>query len=80
MAIGNLTAKAANVAAGTVSELMGAGAYPETEYGLAAYLFERIAQAEKRDAQAEGREAPRDRAYYLELMRACLEVAREGKG
>ena len=79
MAIGNITAKAANVAAGTVSELMGSGAYPETEYALAAFLFDRIVQAEKRDAQAEKRESPRDRDYHLELMRACLEVVREGK-
>ena len=73
MQIGKIAGRAANLAADTVGELVGSSPYPETEYGLAAYLFERIAQAEKQDA-------PRDRAYYLELMRTCLAAVREGKG
>ena len=70
--IGKMTAKAAGSAAGMLGELVGSGAYPETDYALAAYLFERIAQAEK-DA------APHDRAYHLALMAACLETVRGGK-
>ena len=51
---------------------MSSGVYPETKYGLAAVLFERICQAEKaQDGQ------PYDRAYYLTLMRQCLEVTGE---
>ncbi len=73
MAIGKIAARAANVASDAVGEFMGGGAFPETEYGLAAYLFDRIAQAEKN-------EVTRDRAYYLELMRSCLAATREGKG
>ncbi len=73
MALGRIAARAANVASDAVGEFMGTAAYPETEYGLAAYLFDRIAQAEKN-------EAPRDRTYYLELMRTCLAATREGKG
>ncbi len=69
--IGKMTAKAAGSAAGALGELIGGGAYPETEYALAAYLFERILQAEKAEAQ-------KDRRYYMELMTACLEAVRGG--
>ncbi len=65
--IGRMTAKAAGSAAGALGELIRSGAYPETEYALAAYLFERILQVEKAD---------RDRGYYMELMAACLETVR----
>ena len=51
--IGRMTARAAGSAAGVLGELIGSGAYPETEYALAAYLFERIVQAEK-DKEAKG--------------------------
>lgn len=63
--IGKVGARAAEAAAGMVGDLMGAGVYPTNEHALAAYLFERIAQAEKESG-------PKDRAYYLELMRTCL--------
>lgn len=63
--IGRVGAKAAEAATGLVGELMGAGVYPSNEHALAAYLFERIAQAEKESG-------PKDRAYYLELMSTCL--------
>ncbi|MDH3475204.1 MAG: hypothetical protein OEM59_16105 [Rhodospirillales bacterium] len=66
-----MAARAAGSASGLLGELIGSGAYPESEYGLAAYLFERIAQAEK-----EG--AAKDRQYYLDLMAACLETVRDG--
>lgn len=69
--IGKMTAKAAGSAAGALGELIGSGAYPETEYGLAAYLFERILQVEKAGAE-------KDRDYYMELMAACLETVRRG--
>ena len=70
--LGKLAGKAAGRAAETVGGLVGTAAYPETEYALAAYLFERIAQAE-RDTE------DRSRDYYLDLMRACLEVVRAPK-
>ena len=69
---GRSTATAANVAAGAVGDLVSSGNYPETKYGLAAVLFERILQAEKSNE-----EQFRDRAYYLTLMRQCLEVTGE---
>lgn len=69
--IGKMAAKATGSAAGLLNELIGSGAYPESEYGLAAYLFERIAQAEKESAR-------QDRTYYLALMAACLETVRGG--
>ena len=68
--LGRLAGKAAGRAAETVGDLMGTAAYPETEYALAAYLFERIAQAERDTAD-------RSRDYYLELMKSCLEVVRK---
>ena len=71
--LGKLAGKAAGKAAETVGDFIGTATYPETEYALAAYLFERIAQAEKQDAA-------RDRAYYLDLMRTCLAAVREDKG
>jgi hypothetical protein len=67
--IGKMTAKAAGSAAGALGELIGSGAYPESEYGLAAYLFERIAQVEKDTG-------PKDRRYHLDLMAICLETVR----
>jgi hypothetical protein len=71
--IGKMAAKATGSAAGVLGELIGSGAYPESEYGLAAYLFERIAQSEKETAT-------KDRQYYLDLMAACLETVRERSG
>ena len=70
--LGKLAGKAAGKAAETVGDLIGTASYPDTEYGLAAYLFERIAQAE-RDSGDQGRE------YYLDLMRSCLEAVRTSK-
>ena len=70
--LGKFTAKAAGAAADAVGGIMGSGTYPETKYGLAAALFERIAQAEKSN-----QDQPHDRAYYLTLMRQCLEVTGE---
>lgn len=71
--IGKMTARAAGSAAGALGELIGSGAYPETEYALAAYLFERIVQAEKdRDTK--------DRAYFRSLMAECLETVRGPQG
>ena len=67
--IGRMTARAAGSAAGVLGELIGSGAYPETEYALAAYLFERIVQAEKD-------QGAKDRAYYRALMSECLETVR----
>ena len=48
---------------------MSSGVYPTNEHALAAYLFERIAQAEKDSG-------PKDRAYYLQLMTVCLATVR----
>ncbi len=70
--IGKMTARAAGKASGALGELIGTGVYPETEYALAAYLFERVSQAEKDSAE-------RDRAYHLELMRQCLDTVRQGQ-
>ena len=67
--IGKVGARAAEAATGLVGELMEAGAYPSNEHALAAYLFERIAQAEKENSH-------KDRDYYLELMRTCLATVR----
>ena len=71
-AIGKFAGKAAGAAADAVGGIMGSGTYPESKYGLAAVLFERIAQLEKSNSNT-----PRDRAYYLALMRECLEVTSE---
>ena len=70
--LGRFTAKAAGAAADAVGGIMGAGTYPESKYGLAAALFERIVQVEKANE-----ERAHDRAYYLTLMRQCLEVTSE---
>jgi hypothetical protein len=70
--LGKMAARATNVAAGAVGEIMGTGVYPESEYALAAYLFERIAAAEKAEAELAGEEILHDRAYHLELMATCL--------
>ena len=72
MQIGKIAGKAAGMAADTVGDLLGQAGFPESEYGLAAFLFDRIAQVEKQSAE-------RDRAYYLQLMRECLETVREGR-
>jgi len=69
MGIGRFTAKAAGVAADAVGEVLGESVYPETEYGLAAYLFERIAVIERESET-------RDRAYCINLMQECLEAVR----
>ena len=69
MKLGSITAKAAGVAAEAVGGVLGETVYPETEFGLAAYLFERIAVQEKDSAD-------RDRAYYLSLMEECLNSVR----
>ena len=68
--IGRVGAKAAETAVGLVQDFVGNGVFPANEYALAAYLFERIAQAEKETA-------PKDRQYYLDLMTVCLETARD---
>ena len=68
--IGKVGAKAAEAAAGMVGDLMNSGVYPSNEHALAAYLFERIAQAEKDDG-------PKDRTYYLQLMTVCLATIRD---
>lgn len=78
--IGKMAARATNVAAGAVGDIMGTGAYPESEYALAAHLYDRIVAAERDAAEAAGAPAPRDRAYHLELMAACLATARGTKG
>lgn len=70
--IGKVGARAAEAATGLVGELMGAGVYPSNEHALAAYLFERIAQAEKEVGT-------KDRAYYLQLMTVCLATVRDPK-
>lgn len=68
--IGRVGAKAAETAVGMVQEMIGSGVYPGNDHALAAYLFERIAQAEKETA-------PKDRQYYLELMARCLATVRQ---
>jgi len=68
--IGKVGAKAAEAAAGMVGDLMNSGVYPSNEHALAAYLFERIAQAEKESG-------PKDRNYYLQLMTICLATVRD---
>lgn len=64
-------AKAAGVAAGAVGDIVGVGpgVLPESEYALAAYLFEKIISAEK------GKEE-RDRSYYTQLMYECVRTIR----
>lgn len=78
--LGKMAAKATNVAAGAVGDIMGTSVYPESEYALAAHLYDRIVVAEKSAAEAAGAAAPHDRAYHLELMAACLATARGTKG
>jgi len=63
--LGRLTAKAA----GAVGDVIGGDVYPETEYGLAAFLFARIVQAERDDGG-------QDRDYHLRLMQSCLAIVR----
>lgn len=71
--IGRVGAKAAETAVGMVQDLAGSGVYPASDYALAAYLFERIAQAEKDTAT-------KDRQYYLDLMADCLATVRAAGG
>lgn len=73
MSIGKTAVKAASVAAGAVGDLVGDGTYPETEYGLAAYLFDRIAHVEKN-------KKGRDRDYYTQLMYECVRTIRAANG
>lgn len=70
LSFGRLTAKAAGVAADAVGEFISDQVYPETEYGFAALLFERISQNERDQVQA-------DREYCLNLARECLDAVRE---
>lgn len=70
--IGRVGARAAETAVGLVQDLTGSGVYPANDQALAAYLFERIAQAEKETAT-------QDRDYYLELMARCLATVREAR-
>ena len=72
MSIGKIAGRAAGMAVDTVGDLMSGTGYPESEYGLAAFLFDRIAQVEKQDVQ-------RDRAYYHQLMQECLATVRNGQ-
>jgi hypothetical protein len=72
MAIGKFAGKAAGVAADAVGGVLGTGAYPETEYGLAAFLFDRIASKERDQDD-------KDRAYYMDLMTECLATVRPPK-
>ena len=44
--------------------------YPESEYGLAAFLFQQIVQSERGTEE-------RNRAYYQQLMSECLEIVRD---
>ena len=67
--IGKITSKAAGRAVETISDFVGTQAYPESEYALAAYLFDRILQAERDHAD-------RSREYYIELMQVCLAAVR----
>ena len=78
--LGKMAAKATNVAAGAVGDIMGTGAYPESEYALAAHLYDRIVAAEKQQAEVAGAQILHDRAYHLELMAACLATIRGAKG
>ena len=78
--IGKMAAKATNVAAGAVGGIIGTGVYPESEYALAAHLYDRIVAAERQQAEDAGAETRQDRAYHLELMVACLATIRGSKG
>lgn len=71
MSIGKTAAKAAGVAAGAVGDIVGANqtGLPESEYALAAYLFEKILTAEKSKEK-------RERNYYTQLMYECLRTIR----
>lgn len=71
MSLGKFTARAAGAAADAVGEVLGSDTYPETEYGLAAFLFQHVVQSER------GSEA-RTRDYYLQLMSECLATVRAG--
>ena len=70
--IGRVGAKAAETAVGLVQDMVGSGVYPGNDHALAAYLFERVAQAEKETATP-------DRQYYLELMAVCLKTVRDNR-
>ena len=70
--IGKFTAKAAERAAGAVTDMMGQGGFPESEHALAAYLYDRIVQAEKESGIRQ------DRTYHLKLIAECLAAVRSG--
>ena len=70
MSLGKFTARAAGAAADAVGEVLGSETFPESEYGLAALLFQHIVQSER------GTEA-RNRAYYRQLMSECLATVRQ---
>jgi len=72
MNLGKFTARAAGAAADAVGEVLGSETYPETEYGLAALLFQHIVQSERGTEE-------RNRVYYRQLMSECLETVRATK-
>ena len=72
MSLGKFTARAAGAAADAVGEVLGSETYPQTEYGLAAMLFQYIVQSERGTEE-------RNRAYYRQLMSECLETVRDEK-
>lgn len=72
MSIGKTAAKAASAAAGAVGDLMGGSGYPDSEYALAAHLFEKICGVEKNAKD-------RDRGYYMQLMYECVRTVRAAK-
>ena len=61
--------KATNLAADAVGSVLGPDPRPESPYGLAQFLFEKIEKVE-----SSNKDLTRDRHYYLELMATCLEV------
>ena len=73
MSIGKFTARGAGMAADAVGKLIGSEAYPESEYGLAAHLFDRILASERHVEV-------KDRAYILDLMAQCLKAVRSDRG
>jgi hypothetical protein len=70
MSLGKFTARAAGAAADAVGDVLGSETYPESEYGLAAFLFQQIVQSERGTEE-------RNRAYYQQLMSECLEIVRD---
>lgn len=68
MSMGKTAARAAKA----TGDPAGPTGYPETEYGLAVHLFERVCGAE-RDLDA------RDRGYYMQLMYECVRTVRAAR-